>query len=202
MSKRFIAIILVVTILGLFMPTPTTHAFSTTAIIDAIRKAVKFIIAIKNANLKVPGIFVFGGRITHSKGGCKIKYRVWTTVCYGIFGCWATPFPGFPIPLGGNTIEVGPPISSPKGQMFTFPGITDIYMNKRQGKVGPWALGIGWKPFPIKQINEALKNIEISIGGGACYVRPQSIGQTCVNNFHLDCSDNNENVILKIGTSP
>lgn len=187
MLKRVIAIFFVITILTLFMPTPS-HAFSITGIVDAIKKAIKFINVYKNAKSKIPGLFVFGGRITHSEGGCAIKYWVFIYTAPP-FGQPIT-FPGPPIPIGGTTIEVGPPIRSPKGQIFTFPYVSDVYKNNSEKRVGPWALGIGFTPFPIDKINDALDNIpHIPIPNGFIY------------KISLDCSDDNKNVILKIGTS-
>jgi hypothetical protein len=74
--------------------------------------------------------------------------------------------------------------------MFTFPFISDIYENHNEGTEGAWALGLGFKPFPIDKVNDALGKIpQISYGAG------------WIDHFHLECSDNNKNVILKMGTS-
>ena len=144
-----------------------------------------------------PHTFAFGGHITHSEGGCAVKYTVHIRIF--ILGIpVVVPFPGVPIPLGGDTIEVGPPLSGPPGQMFTFPGISDVYSNHSEGRVGPWALGLGFAPFPIDKINEALDELP-SIPPGGCGQGQAS--EVCMDNFHLDCSDNNKNVILKLGTS-
>ncbi len=139
-----------------------------------------------SASEDTPHRFIFGGKITHSEGGCHIKAKFCPA---GICKVGVSVIT-IPIPNGGNTIEVGSPVPSPKGQMFTFLGITDIYANKNTDKEGHWALGTGFTPFPIDKINDALgkiPNIPVPYG---------SIGD-----FHLECSKSNKAVILKIGTS-
>lgn len=185
MSKKFLIIFLIVALAVLTVPR-SSNAFSIGGVLSAIRTAVGFLQAIKQAGNN-PGMFKFGGHITHSEGGCHIKYMVFIYVCAFGFPC---VFPGVPISIGGNTIEVGPPLPGPTGQMFTFPGISDIYNNHHEDQEGVWALGLGYSPFPIDRINDALGNIpNIPIPDGFLF------------NFSLDCSENNKNVILKLGTS-
>jgi hypothetical protein len=136
----------------------------------------------------IPRVFPFGGHITHAEGGCHIKYWVFIYSAPP-FGQPLT-FPGVPIPLGGDTIEVGPPLKSPEGQLFTFPYVSQIYANNNQDTEGVWALGIAFSPFPIDEINDVLGEIpHIPIPDGYLY------------DFHLDCSKDNKNVILQLGTS-
>lgn len=201
MLTKTVAILFIAIILTALFAPVSAHAFAldpnTIKNIVSIFKAIyKGYETVSKVAANVPHKFIFGGHITHSEGGCSLKFTTHTRIV--VLGVpVVVPIPGL-IPLGGNTIEVGPPVNSPGGQMFTFPGITDIYRNNSQGRVGPWALGIGFAPFPIDKINDALGKLP-SIPPGGC-------GQTqgsefCVDNFHLDCSDNNKNVILKIGTS-
>lgn len=202
-----IFLIIIISLMMLYIPI-TTRALglaSVTKIVSIIKTTTKYIKLAKDIqNNTSSNIFPFGGRITHSEGGCALKFRIWT---------WITVY-GFPvpipcpscgsIPLGGNTIEVGPPgIPSPTGQIFTFPFITEIYDNNNQGKVGPWTIGLGWQPFPIDKINKALEDVTISIPpGNSCPGAPRNFYiPSCFDDFHLKCSDNDRNVILKIGTS-
>ena len=188
MSKSIIIIVLlaIITLVELSSPIPV-HAFS----FDFVGKIVtiaKYVKTARDTAGEVPHRFVFGGHVTHAEGGCHVKYTVLLyNACFG-FPC--PPFPGVPIPIGGNTIEVGPPLSSPSGQIFTFPFISDVYANHNEDKVSHWALGIGYTPFPIDKINDALDKIPpIPIPDGQVY------------DFSLECSDSNKNVVLKMGTS-
>lgn len=204
--KKLIALILLIAISGSFMST-TVNAYDVTQddinkaksawnFIGTIRSVVGFIKTLKNLktgnNLpeNVPHIFVFGGHITHSEGGCALNFKVI------IYGVGITCFGICAIPLGGTTLEVGPPVDSPEGQMFTFPYISDIYANHSEGREGPWALGIGFTPFPIDEINDALGKIPDIYVGTYPYV-----GNVYIGNWYLKCSDNDKNVILKMGTS-
>ncbi len=190
MSKRVVATIIILS--TSFLSFPLIVGAIDFNFVGKIKDIVGYIKTTKNMasgnNLSedVPHTFNFGGHITHSEGGCAVKAWTWIIVLG-----FPVPCPNcLTIPLGGNTIEVGDPISSPKGQMFTFPFISDIYANHNEGKTGPWALGIGFTPFPIDKINDALGKIpKIPFGVG------------WIDHFHLECSDSNKNVILKMGTS-
>ncbi len=211
--KRLTIVFIIITIsLTMLFRTPSTEALglgSITKIISIIKTIVKYINLAKNIQSSTnTNIFPFGGRITHSEGGCALKFRIWTWIQVPTpVGPIPVPIPcpscGL-IPLGGNTIEVGPPgVPSPKGQIFTFPYITEIYNNNNEEKVGPWTLGLGFRPFPIDKINDALKEITISIPpSNSCPGAPRNFYiPSCFDDFHLKCSDNDKNVILKIGTS-
>ena len=181
MNKRLTSILLIVVISGVLVPAPT-HAFSLSIITKAFSIFKSFKTSTEQAQPNIPHTFPFGGHITSSEDGCKLHYWVFTVV----LGVQVT-FPGFPIPIGGPAIEVGPPVSTP-GEVFIFPFISDVYRNNRENRVGPWALGIGWTPFPINQINDAL-----------ALIPPITIGNVTFYNFSLSCPS--DNVVLKLGTS-
>lgn len=183
MSKKVIVAVLTIAILGSIIPL-TVNAFDLD-FIQKIKDIVNWIKTIKDYSEFAKGsTFVFGGHITHSEGGCMLFAK------YCPLGwCWGVPS-AIRIPLGGNTIEVGPPVSSPEGQMFTFPFISNSYLNHNEDKEGGWALGIGFNQFPIEEINDMLGNIPAI---------PVPYGT--IDDWHIDCSDNNKNLILKIGTS-
>ena len=159
--------------------------------------------------------FVFGGHITHSEGGCDITFRAWFWIYSAYytgpaaypphFGCFGLcPKPR--LPLGGNTIEVGPPVNSPTGQMFTFPFISQIYANHSEGREGPWALGTGFTSSTlIDKINDTLGDVSINLlsPGSGCPgpVAGEPYVPYCFDTFKLECSENNKNFILKMGTS-
>jgi hypothetical protein len=200
--KKFILITLIAAIL--MMPVKT-YAISFD-FVGKIKQVAGYIKNIKNVahgndlGEDVPHTFVFGGKITHSeRSGCEIRVKFCPA---GI--CWIG-VSVIRIPLGGVTIEVGPPVESPEeeeeeeededededeGQMFTFPGISDVYANYNEDQEDVWTLGLGFTPFPIDKINDALDNIP-----------PIPVPYGTIDDFHLECSDNNKNVILKIGTS-
>jgi hypothetical protein len=156
-------------------------------------------------------IFPFGGKIEKAGGGCAITFRFWFLVVLGDVGfpmSYPPPFcifcPKPKIPLGGANILVGDPKGSP-GDMFTLPWITDIYEFKKQGTVGVWALGTAFGPFPIERVNEILDEISINLAspGSGCpgFSTYGPYIPYCFDNFKLECSEDNRNVILKIGTS-
>lgn len=134
---------------------------------------------------KIPTImFPFGGKIVESSTACKLHY--WMTE-----PPFFIPHPGIPIPLFGTKIKVGPP-GIPASDIFTFPGITRIYANKNEDKVGVWTLGIAsnisFMKSLIKRVNSALSKLPPIVAGPVSFFR-----------FSLSCPDGG--IILKIGTS-
>src|SRR3989344_1689754 len=172
----------------------------------------------------VPHQFPFGGHITSTERACTFDFKAWVWIvnpaCYLPYGqgvCAAYPIIPIPlpipIPLGGRAIEVGPPVPTP-GKVIVFPWISNVYRNHNEDRIGPWALGIGFTPFPLKDINNAIKDITIWIPPtitGKCpgwEIRP--VGTVCITDFKLDCKASGEKdqsgediykVILKLGTS-
>ncbi|OGN08014.1 MAG: hypothetical protein A3C61_02155 [Candidatus Yanofskybacteria bacterium RIFCSPHIGHO2_02_FULL_39_10] len=158
----------------------------------------------------VPHGFPFGGHITSSERACSFKFWVWPLICYPVVGCIQTPCPncGY-IPLSGRAIKVGPPLASP-GKIIEFPWITDSYRNDSQNRVGPWTLGLGFTPFPLKQINDILGKISLPNPLQGCGPQNGNGGPVCFDHFHIDCQASGEKdqagndiykVIRKIGTS-
>lgn len=142
----------------------------------------------------VPHSFPFGGPILSSEPACRFGFNSYTKspwpICILGFCTW--PMIG-PVPisweLGGKAIEIGPPVPS-GGKIITFPWISKIYRHHTEDRDEPWALGLGFTPFPLDEINELLDDIRIWIlaGLGPCWV-PQFTGEfaECLNNFHLEC---------------
>lgn len=178
-----------------FSPPPAEAQFGIN-FIDAILRVAGYIRNIWNAGNaiygigipeNVPHVFPFGGRITSTGGGCHIRFWIWYTGP-PLFTPIPCPNCGF-IPLSSYAVTVGQPVPG-YGEMFSFPLITDTYANYHQGQVGVWTLGLGFTPFPIDRINSALGAIpRIPYGAG------------WFDRFSLRCSNDNLNVILKIGTS-
>jgi len=148
----------------------------------------------------IPHNFSFGGHITSSERACSLKGWIWyvgpplfiPTPCPN---CFYWPF----APFGGRAIKVGPPIASP-GKVIVFPWISDVYRNKQEHRVGPWALGLGFTPFPLHEINDALGSIP-----------PIPYGAGWIDHLHIDCQASGEKdlegndiykVIRKLGTGP
>ena len=135
--------------------------------------------------------FPFGGKITSSKTACSVKFWIWQTV-YG----YPVPCPNCgSIPIAGTVIDVGPP-GIKASKVYTPPGITKIYPNNHQNKVGVYTLGIAFSSTYTKQImekvidkvNSSLSSIRVPIPNG------------WLDHFHLVCPSDGS-IILKIGTS-
>jgi len=202
MIKRLIVIFLIIAALGLLAP-QSANAFS----FDFIRKITSVLktsykyykVAQDYGKLPgyVPHTFPFGGHITSSERACSLKWTNWIIICTPV-GCFPVPIPGY-WPFPGRAIESGPPIPT-NGKIIDFPFISDIYRNNQESRVGPWDLGLGFTPFPLDQINDALGLITIPLPAGGW-----------ADNFHIDCQASGEKdkegndiykVILKLGTSP
>ena len=192
-----------------------------TKIICVIKKTsdiIKSIQKVTRALDNVPHSFPFGGPILSSERACSFKFSETVWAPNPFFGIPPTlPYGPFPItiPLGGRAIVVGPPISS-GGKVIAFPWISQIYDQHTENRAGPWALGLGFSPFPLKDINDPLRDIKIwipplpfdppcSVGGFASAY----IG-SCTTNFHFECQASGEKdasgndiykVIRKLGTS-
>lgn len=164
--KPIVVIFLILAVLGLTFPRSTQafnlfgHDVDFIGTFNSVFKAVRLV---KGAPGYIPHTFPFGGRITSSERGCAIRFWIWQIVC--VFGiCVPVPCPdcGY-IPIPGRTITVGNPVpvSPSPGKIFTFPFISDVYRNHeaRDLRAGPWSLGLGFTPFPLKQINKALAEI-------------------------------------------
>lgn len=208
----FLCILLLVTVA--VQPTRVQGAINLTRIVNVIRRVAGYIEKIRKAGHflgYIPHSFPFGGHITSSERACSFKFWIWTYICYGPLGCYQTPCPncGF-IPLGGRAIKVGPPLASP-GKIIIFPWISDVYRNHSEKRVGPWALGLGFTPFPLAEINDALGLIEIP-PGPPCGSRigPPYV-PNCFDHFHISCQASGEKdrtggdiykVIRKLGTGP
>ncbi len=186
----------------------------------------------------VPHWFPFGGPILASDTACGFRLRAYVYVPNP--GCFVGAcFPGptipvpvpIPIPLGGNAIVVGPPLPTypdpgtfnfstgqipPGGWVITFPWISQIYRNYTEDRAGPWALGLGFSPFPLAQLNSAIDDLIIWIPPKPEPICPNwfvsyPIGTVCITDFNFDCKESGERdaqgndiykVILKLGTSP
>ena len=199
MTKK-LAIISICFALTVTIVIQSAQAIGFTSIINIVKTATGFL---KTANQYgntldgyVPHNFSFGGHITTSERACSLKAWLWFPTPFGIVpcpNCFYWPF----APFGGSAIEVGPPISS-HGKVIVFPWISEIYRNKQEDRVGPWALGLGFTPFPLEKINDALDLITIPYGVG------------WIDHIHIACSESGEKdqsgnaiykVILKLGTS-
>ena len=186
-------------ILGLVIP-KDSHSVSVnfiTQIVSIFRTSFRAVRDVRNAAGNIPHIFPFGGRIQTSGNGCAIRFWVW--VCT-IWGCFPCPNCGY-VPIPGTTITVGQPlpVSPSPGKIFTFPFISDVYRNHAEERVGPWALGLGFTPFPLDLINDALGQIPAI---------PYGFGW--IDHFSLSCPKSGEKgpngediykVIRKLGTS-
>jgi len=185
MLKRVVIFIIILSLfLTSFLIYETTDALSFNIIrriTDAIKAVTNFLKNINTAKVISP----FGGRITKTGKACTIHY--WMTE-----PPFFIPHPGFPIPIGGTKINVGPPGITAK-EIFTFPFISQIYSNHHENRVGAWTLGLTFnkeffKKRVLDPINDALDQIP-----------PISVGLVTFFNFSLSCPDGG--VIYKIGTS-
>lgn len=199
MTKRFIITFLCVLIFTLAI-SPPARAISLLSIVNIVKAVTGSIRAATSISTVldgyVPHKFPFGGHITSSERACSLKGWIWIPTPFGpvpCVNCLYWPF----APFGGRAIKVGPPVASP-GKVIVFPWISDVYRNKQENKIGPWALGLGFTPFPLKQINDALGLITIPYGAG------------WIDHLHIACQASGEKdlngneiykVILKLGTS-
>lgn len=214
MFKKLLIISICLAIISLTMPEPAEaiNLYSLAKIakvVTDIRDIIKAVQTVSKVVGLIPHKFPFGGHITSSERACSFKAWIWasTPLSFGI----PVPCPNcLYIPLGGRAIEVGPPVPT-NGKVITFPWISDIYKNHAENRVGPWALGLGFTPFPLKSINDSLGKIVITIpitGAPTCAV---NFGTgICLDHFHFACSSSGTDstgndiykVILKLGTSP
>lgn len=203
-----------------------------------IADIMKSIFRVKKVIDSLPHSFPFGGHILTSERACSLKFNEYTFIAGVLTFCTPLPFPScfqFPagpvpitIPLGGRAIRVGepvpivPPTTSPYGRAIIFPWISDVYKNHQEKREGPWALGLGFTPFPLKDINDSLKSIKIrvppnqlSLLDPPCLtpIWPNGGGYTgvCIDNIRFECLDSGEfdkngkpvyKVIRKLGTAP
>ena len=98
----------------------------------------------------------------------------------------------------GNPVPIKPPTTVPYGRIIIFPFISNPYDWQTHDRAGPWALGLGFTPFPLDKINDALAGIKFPVFGG--FVDQVSI--SCKDSGEFD-SDGNSiyKVIRLIGTS-
>lgn len=216
-KKKIIIISILLCLVTFSVTVPPSRALtfkSLAKIVIVIKKIADYIKNINKVTRAIdtlPHKFPFGGHILSSERACSLKFRTWV---------WTYPFgvpvpivcPScIPIPLGGRAIEVGPPVPSP-GKIITFPFISDIYKNYQEDRVGPWALGLGFSPFPLDEINKTISSIDIAFPPSLvdCPGVPYDT-VFCLDDFHFDCTASGEKdsfgndiykVILKLGTSP
>ena len=179
MGRNLIQLILVLltAVVVLIFEPKLAQAFSMGGILKDVGQTAK--------SSKIPSVGIpFGGKITESSTACKLHY--WMTE-----PPFFIPHPGVPIPLFGTKIKVGPP-GIPASDIFTFPGITKIYANKNENRVGVWTLGITSNTNFMKSlINKANSSIS--------KLPPIVVGPVSFFKFSLSCPDGG--IILKIGTS-
>jgi hypothetical protein len=184
-TRKIILITLVAVFLMFSIPRPAHALFGldfVRTIADSFGRARDAAESVQNP---IPHVFPFGGLITDTSGGCFLKFTIIVCTPVGCFpGPGAVPFPD------STTLVVGRPGLPSPGEIFTFPGVTKVLPSYNEGKRNHWTLGLGWTPFPIDQINSALD-----------LVPAVSTGVVTFLNFHLDCSDSNQHVVLLIGTS-
>lgn len=180
LSKKVI-VVLVILILIITVPKPARAlSFDTIGKIAGALKAFRDFLA---SNPGAPGRFVFGGRITDRQGsGCDLAVSGVTHSTPPI------PFYEVPIPLPIPALKTGTPIATPDWVLI-FPFISNVYETHNEDKVGPWALGLGYYPLPIDQINAALDAIP-----------PFSIGVATIVDMELKCES--KYVVRLIGSSP
>ena len=207
-------------------------------IIKKIADLIKTITKITKFLSFVPHGFPFGGHILTSERACSLKFDEYTFISGQLTYCTIIPIPScfqfgagpvpITIPLGGRAIRVGtptpivPPTTSPYGRAIVFPWISDVYKNHQEKRVGPWALGLGFTPFPLRKINAELGSIKIrfplnqlSLFDPPCWtpIWPNGGSYTgvCIDNIRFDCKDSGEylpngdpvyKVIRKLGTAP
>lgn len=185
MNRRLITVIFLLGVLVLLFPRTTQAAnpFSIFKIFKTINDIVR-----SEKPSGPSALAPFGGRITESGTACKLHYWMGYPVPFPPF---YVTHPGPPIPLFGTKISVSRP-GIPASDIYTFPGITKIYPNRNEDKVGKWTLGqvynIDFMRKIIEQINSALDSIP-----------PIVVGPVTFYNFSLSCPDGK--VIFKIGTS-
>lgn len=182
MSCRLI--ISFISVLLILIPTSqTAHAFSLN-VTKTIMSTVDGVVGTE----KIPATtFPFGGKITSSGTACKVRFWVWQIV-FGV----PVPCPncGF-IPIAGTVIDVGPP-GIPASKVFTFPGITKVYANNQQNKIGVMTLGIALESRIVKRITDKINSALARI--------PQiPVPNGWIERFSLSCPDGG--IIRKIGTS-
>ena len=251
MTKKLIAITVLVSILTLTIPKhtfgivippdigtgsqiPATGGLVCTGpftkIICVVKKVSDVIRTIQKITKSLdylPHSFPFGGPILSSEQACSFHFDEYTfisgTLTYcSIIGCFqfgAGPVP-ISIPLTNRAIEVGPPVPS-GGKIISFPWISKIYENHTENRAGPWALGLGFSPFPLGDINNALGSIKIrippnqlSIIDAPCWAPIWPNGGTytgvCIDDIRFDCKVSGEKdpqgndiykVIRLLGTS-
>jgi len=156
--------------------------FSVVKIMKTINQVRSTVKAPTSPALMVP----FGGKIVESGTACKLHY--WTLYFIGPI---PVTHPGPPIPLFGTKIKVDQP-GLPISNAFTFPGVTKIYPNKHEDRVGVWTLGIATKYNFTKTLVDTINS---SLGK----LTPISVGPVTFFKFSLSCPDGG--IILKIGTS-
>lgn len=211
MGKQIVIVFIVAALLGLFLPTKT-NAFGISdirKIIEGVKTALDLYKAITGTT-GVPGYvphkFPFGGHIISSENACSLKFRAWFPICTPLTGCIMVPTPSISTVRFGRAIEVGDPVPT-LGKVITFPYVSDLYRNRQENRVGPWALGLGFTPFPLDKINDALKTLRFPDPLTPCNLQYPF----CVDNIHIDCTASGEKdingediykVILKLGTSP
>ena len=154
--------------------------FSVVKIMKTINQVRSTVKAPTSPALMVP----FGGKIVESGTACKLHYWMSEPPFY-------IPHPGFPIPLFGSKIRVATP-GIPISNVFTFPGITQIYANKHEDRVGVWTLGISSKK---NFVNSIINTVNSTLSR----IPPIIVGPVTFFNFSLSCPDGG--IILKIGTS-
>jgi len=199
MAKKSVIILFCLVIFALTSQR-SVQAISLISIVNIVRTVTSFMKSVSVFGNTLGGIiphnFSFGGHITSSERACSIRAWIWYE---GPPLYVPLPCPDcFFWPLGGRAIEVGPPVPSP-GKVIDFPWISQIYRNYQEDRVGPWALGLGFTPFPLNKINDALGSIMIFYGAG------------WIDHIRIDCQASGEEdasgndiykVILKLGTSP
>ena len=182
MTRRAVIIVFILGSLTFLTP-KNTYAFdpfSIVRILTSIRTAVRSVQIPNSPSVTVP----FGGRIVESGTACKLHYWMSEPPFY-------IPHPGFPIPLFGSKIRVATP-GIPISNVFTFPGITQIYANKHEDRVGVWTLGISSKK---NFVNSIINTVNSTLSR----IPPIIVGPVTFFNFSLSCPDGG--IILKIGTS-
>lgn len=180
MKRYFISLALLITIFTFLAPKAQAfNPFSIFKILKTINDITKQAKPASTTGITFP----FGGKITEAGTACKLHFWMSEPPFF-------IPHPGIPIPLFGTKIRVGPP-GVPASDVFTFPGITQIYDNHHEDKVGSWTLGIALKTNIVKpiidRINSALR-----------YLTPIIVGPVAFYNFSLACPDGG--IITKIGT--
>lgn len=163
-------------------------------IANKVARYMRIVNKITTALDYIPHQFPFGGPILSSERACGFHFRSTTWI-----GVPPTPlipyFWFFPatfsktVSLAGRAIVVGPPVPTypkpanpftfsgsqvpPGGWVIAFPWISKIYDQHAEKRAGPWALGLGFSPFPLDDINDALSDIRI-------WIPPVPIDRDCL----------------------